>query len=255
MQLIPRYLLNNINIIIATDTGFQTEFFPVYTRQIKLYKGIENKIQFKLLNADQKPIDVSLYTPMFVAFDSNNKKIIEQNGIVDTIKGLFTVTISENVLLNIDKQFLRYNIYLVDSNNEKIITYTDNGFNNNSSIYVDDYAFPGPVESHEITRFIANEENWITESISAEPGINGNEALHTLAIYSNNYQGTVVIQVTLDNNVISNNNNNWANIATIAFTGNENTPIPYNFYGVFNYLRLKFDQNPTDKISKILVRN
>ena len=69
MQLIPRYLVNNTVTIVANDSGFITEFKPVYSRQIKVYRGIDNTIQFRLLNADQKPINVASYTPKFVAFD------------------------------------------------------------------------------------------------------------------------------------------------------------------------------------------
>ena len=67
MQLIPRYLFNNTITIIATEVGLQTEYRPVYARQIKIYKGIDNKIQFRLVNADQKPIATTSYTPKFLS--------------------------------------------------------------------------------------------------------------------------------------------------------------------------------------------
>ena len=60
MQLVPRYLVNNRIEIISNDAGFITEYRPVYQRQLKVYRGIDNKIQFRLLNADQKPINSNL---------------------------------------------------------------------------------------------------------------------------------------------------------------------------------------------------
>ena len=68
-QLIPRYLVNNRIQIVANDSGFITEYRPVYQRQIKIYKNIDNKLQFKILNADQKPLSISGYTVKFTAFD------------------------------------------------------------------------------------------------------------------------------------------------------------------------------------------
>ena len=53
MQLIPRYLVNNTIIIVTNETGFDTEYMPVYSRQIKAYRGIDNKIQFKIVNASK----------------------------------------------------------------------------------------------------------------------------------------------------------------------------------------------------------
>jgi hypothetical protein len=79
----------------------------MYQRQIKVYKGIDNVIQFRLLNADQKPINVSSYTPKFVAFDETKALVIEHDGSIQQLddssatRGMFTVTITENDLLNI----------------------------------------------------------------------------------------------------------------------------------------------------------
>ncbi len=78
MQLIPRYLVDNIITIVSSEQGLSTEMMPVYTRQIKVYKGIDNTIQFRLLNADHKPINIDLYRIMFVAIDDDGRKVIER---------------------------------------------------------------------------------------------------------------------------------------------------------------------------------
>jgi hypothetical protein len=109
MQLLPRYLVKNRTDIVANVAGFVTEYRPVYSRQLQVYKGIDNVLEFRLLNADQKPIDISTYTPRFVAFDENKNLIIEHDGVslqtsdstVITNKGLFSITVTENDLLNI----------------------------------------------------------------------------------------------------------------------------------------------------------
>ena len=123
MQLVPRYLVSNRTTIVVNETGFVTEYRPVYNRQLQVYKGIDNKIEFRVLNADQKPIDISAMTPKFIAFDENQKMVLEHDGTLITnddssnTRGLFQVTISENDLLNVKQQYLTYNIYLVDNNN------------------------------------------------------------------------------------------------------------------------------------------
>jgi hypothetical protein len=265
MQFTPRYLVNNRVAIIANDAGFVTEYRPVYSRQLKVYRGIDNVLQFRLLNADQKPVNVAAYTPKFVAYDENNTMVIEHDGTINQLddssasRGMFTVTITENDLLNVKQQYLKYNIYLVDSNSTKTLTYVDSHFDNNGTIFVDSYAFPGPKASYSVTSFTEDsgqagldDSVWYSESISAEAAINGNEALHTAAIYSDSYTGDVTVQATLENQI--GNDTNWADIATVSLSS-ESEPKPVNFNGVFTYLRFKTSANPADKISKILVRN
>ena len=72
-------------------------------------------------------------------------------------------------------------------------------------------------------------------------------------VYSNGYVGTITIQASLDNQI--ENDVDWADLQTLTFDGSETQPVPVNFTGVFNYIRLKASANPADKITKILIRN
>jgi hypothetical protein len=241
--------------------GFIVEYRPVYQRHLKVYRGIDNDVQFRLINADQKPINTTTYTPKFLAFDENNNLVIEHDGTVQddgssSTKGLFYVTITENDLLNIKSQYLKYVIYLVDSNNSKTLTYTDEHFDAAGIMYVDSQSFPGPRSTYSVTQFQQlsfDDMTWVSETLNAEPAINGNEALHTAAIYTDGYTGNITIQATLENQITG--TTDWADIETISFTGTESEPTPINFNGVFSYLRFKTDTNPANTITKILVRN
>mgnify|MGYP001168121025 CR=1 FL=1 len=196
----------------------------------------------------------------FKAFDDEKDQVLQYNATVQddgstkSTKGMFYVTITENDLLNIPAQFLTYNTFLVDSSNTKILTYAYSHFDANGVLKVSKDAFPSPADSLSVTTFteIAT-DIWTTEGINAEPAINGNEALHTAAFYSDGYVGDIVIQATLDNQLSS--TNNWADVATVTFTGNETDPVPQNYTGVFSYIRFKTTTDPANKITKILVRN
>jgi hypothetical protein len=260
MQIVPRYLVSNKSVVVANEAGFVTEYRPVYQKHIQIYKGIDNVLEFKVLNADQKPIDLIGYTPMFVAFDETNNMVIEHSGSIlqdsTAFKGIFSVTVSDNDLLNIKEQYLKYSIYLKDSNNDSVITYTDTHFGMNGIIHVSNEAMPGPRDTFNLETFLKVAEDdpfWTSEALNAGPGINGNEALHTAAVYTDSYIGDVIVQATLDNQVT--NQTQWADVATLTFTGLETTPEPVNFNGVFSHLRFKATANPADKITKILVRN
>ena len=264
MQLIPRYLVNNRTTLLANEAGHITEYRPVYSRQIKVYRGIDNVLEFRVLNADQKPIDVSTYTPKFQAFDENQNLIIEHDGVIIqdgdsseiTNKGLFKITITENDIINVKQQYLNYNIHLVDSNNNSVITYSQAHFDGCGVIYIDTCMYPGPSETYSITQFteVTEEDSyWASETLDAQPGINGNEALHTAVVYTDGFVGNFVVQATLDNQITG--TTDWSDIRTLTFTGNEVQPLPINFNGVFSYLRFKTTADPANKITKVLVRN
>jgi len=258
-MLIPRYLVSNRTIVIANEVGFITEYRPVYKRTLSVYKGIDNNLEFQVLNEDQKPVGLTGYEVKFVAFDENNNLVLEKTGTtLIANKGLCSVLISENDVLNLQQQYLSYNIYLVDSSNTKTLTYTDVHYGNSGTIFLSSDAFPGPSASLEVNQFqllSVNSFEYASEAIEAQPGINGNEALHTVAIYTDGYAGTVTIQATLQNQLSGSDSDMWADIAEVSFLGSETEPTPVNFNGVFSYLRFVTDNDPTNTIPKILVRN
>jgi hypothetical protein len=263
MQLAPRYLVKNRTTIIADVAGFITEYRPVYSRQLQVYRGIDNVLEFRVLNADQKPVNISSYTPKFQAYDEDKNLIIEHNGVLITgddsaaSRGLFKVTVTDNDLINVKEQFLSYSIHLVDNTSlEPVITYSSSHFENNGVIHVSSDAYPGPRSTTLVSTFLEVSEQipfWTSEEINAQPGINGNEALHTAVVYTSSYIGDLIVQATLDNSVTE--STNWADITSLTFSGTETEPTPINFNGVFSFLRFKATANPADKIIKILVRN
>jgi len=258
-MLTARYLVSNRTAIIANDVGFAVEYRPVYKRTISVYKGIDNDLEFQILNRDQKPVSLSGYEIKFIAFDEDKNLILEKDAeVLISNKGLCKVIVGDNDLLNVKQQYLSYNIYLVDSNNDKKLTYTDVHYGNSGSIFVSSEAFPGPRDTYQVSQFqreTINEPEFISETLEAQPGINGNEALHTAAIYSSGYAGTVTVQATLQNQITGNNTDIWTDISTVTFTGAETEPVAVNFNGVFSYLRFRTSVTPVNTIEKILVRN
>ena len=172
MQLVPKYLLNNSVSLIANLAGEVTEYRPVYTRNINVVRGIDNTIQFNVLNADQKAVSIlNTYTPKFKAYDENNRLVVERDGTVietaTTKKGHFTVTITENDLLNLPAQYLSYTVFLENSStNAKTILSSGTNFNNRGTIQIQAEEFPGPIDSDSISTFTedmaikAKKEEW-----------------------------------------------------------------------------------------------
>ena len=230
----------------------------MYSRQITVYKGIDNVIEFRLLNADQKPIDVTGYEPRLVAFNDEGSAVIEHAGeVIDdssaACRGVFTMTVSEQKLLDIPQQYLNYNIYLVDSFGNRMLTYSHSNFDNSASIFVSGDAFPGPRPTVEVTTFQVeshNSEVWYSEMAQVYPANNSVDRTHSVVVYSNGFTGDVVVQATLDNTTID---AVWSDVATVNFDGCETEPTHTALTGAFTFLRFKTTTDP-EPIEKILVR-
>ena len=259
MQLVPRYLVKNKVNIISNTAGLLTEYRPVYQRTIKISRGIDNVIQFKLLNADQKPVTIT-QTPVFVAFDDNRRQIFEKecdvldDGSTRNTLGVFTVTITDTDLLDVPQQYLKYNIYLTDNTGNKSITYANTDFSSAGIIYVDGTSYPGPTPNHLIDRFYHVEDYWVaggdaTDSINVLSETANTNVIHTIVVYPNGYTGTLTVQGTLDGSP----GINWFDIDVVNITGTD--LIPLNFTGSYTFVRFKLDNDPTDNTPHIVLRN
>lgn len=262
MQLLSRYLLHNRITIILNETGHVTEYMPVYNRPLEIYKGIDNTIQFYLLNADQKPVDCSDKRVRFVAYDENDFPFLELNATPvklddSTIrKGLFEVFIPNNDLLMVDPQYIRYWISIVDFDNRETLTFNDTHFNNPGlgKISQSLKPQPTPVKKLEFIKKPNTDGCWYTNHISLDPHLNSNSALHTCVFYPNGYKGKLAIEVTLENS-ISDVNTIWSQVGDIIeFDGDETQPIPVNIYGVYHFIRFKVNHNPLNTFKQILIR-
>ena len=259
MQLTPRYLVDDKTILVANlANGTTTEYRTVYAKNLKLYRGIDNTLTFEIKNNDQKPVSIlNTYTPKFVAYDESNTQVLEKTGtIIETTtpsyKGQFTVAVTETDLLDVKDQYLTYAVYMIkDSDDSKVITYSNSHFEMTGTIELSSGAFPGPKESYSVQTFTESETDvYLSEKVEAHPALNGNTALHTVAIYgSTDFDGTVTIQGSLEDQ----NPANWADLSSASYS-NPTTPQYQNFNGVFSWLRIKYEKT-SGSIDKVLIRN
>jgi len=149
MQKISTYLYKNRYQLVADLAGFLTEYKIVYQRQIKVYKGIDNTIEFDVKNADQKRIDLSTLDE-----DSIQMNVMDHNGYAlpnspylitpldqETLKGIASVTIPAVDIADIDDQFLTFSVSAAQDS-VPVLLYGDTKFGAAGVIELIGTAFP-----------------------------------------------------------------------------------------------------------------
>ena len=266
MQTVSRYLLNNV--VNVYQNGYHGRNSKVYDRQIKLYKGVSNPLTFTFKNEDQKAQDVTSRTFEFNLIDSESKKsvltrnlTILDDGSTFSTKGTASITITEGDLLGLNAKFYTYSIRQINSDASKTVTFADTAYNSAGTVELVDGAYPDLIDSEIISSFTSSTGplTKTSSAIEAYPGNNNNKALHTIAVYTTGFSGSLRIQGTMDLNPTD------SSYFTITADG-QSSPLTfsnstgvtyYNFIGVYQNIRFSWgnDSGNTGTIDKILYRH
>ncbi len=258
MQTVARYLINQL--VIAYISGYHGRNSKVYDRRLTLHRGVSNPISFTFKNEDQKAQDITSKTYEFNMIDSESKKavltktltVLDDGSTVST-KGDASCTITEGDLLPLDAKFYNFAVREVKSDGSREVTYSDTGYAAAGTVEILDGAYPEFVPSTSISTFTLSTDTFTSGAITGRPGINNNQALHTIAIYPKNFLGTVTVQGTMETTPTS--DNDYFDITSSSLDGSSNVST-LNFTGVFQNVRFKAVRNTgtTGRIDKILYR-
>ena len=266
MQTVSRYLINQL--VIAYVSGFHGRNSNVYDRRLTLHRGVSNPVNFTFKNEDQKAQDITSKTYEFNIIDSESKKavvtktltILDDGSTVST-KGDASCTITEGDLLPLDAKFYNFAVREVKSDGSREVTYSDTGYAAAGTIELLDGAYPQFVDSTRVSTFTTGGPlGFKSGVIDARPGINNNKALHTIAIYPKNFQGSWRVQATMS---ASPSDSDFFDItldgessSTVSYILPTSQLYQYNFTGVYHSVRFVWgnDTGNTGVIDKILYR-
>jgi hypothetical protein len=243
----------------------------VYDRRLTLHRGVSNPVSFTFKNEDQKAQDITAKTYEMNVIDTETKKsvitktltILDDGSTVST-KGDASCTITEGDLLPLEAKFYNFAVREVKSDGSREVTYADTGYSAAGTIELLEGAYPEHVASTAITNFTITADSKslanTSSTIDAKAGINNNKALHTIAVYTKDFTGSLKVQGTMA--TTPSTVNDWFNIiledqANSTNTFTSSTAVTnFNFTGVYQNIRFTWDNDPdnTGLIDKILYR-
>lgn len=249
---LPVYLYTNLfEVILDLDNNNRINQV-MYQRDLKLQKGVNNKVQIQFKNSDQKLINVSTSSFKFVLFDTvNQRNLIEKSvtilddGITRALRGLGEVVFTESELQACESTYYKMGVKALDTDGSYVPTYANTYYGVGATIEVRNDLYPTLVPSQETTTFsmyynadqTALRYEYYTGNLNAYPEFKSNTALHTAAIYMTGYKGRVIVEGTLETSPTT-----FGQYAIIKDTTyNSFTGIDYyNFNGIFSKIRIRY---------------
>lgn len=273
MQFNPVYLYpNKLDVFTSPEGSWTTERYRrVYNRNLKLFRGVDNRIDIQVRNSDQKASNITGSVLVFNLISKDTKNLVLQKDFsdMDLTTGKVTVTISNAELLNIDNGFYSYSIVkevreTVDPTNYRVTSkfplYVDSQYGTVGVVEVLGDVYGEVSESLTVNTFnytnpfTVGEDNdpwYVSAIIDAEPKLNTG-SIHTFQFYSTNYAGTVTIQGNLDDQGASPRESKWVDVDTVDLTVESYK----NVTGKYNWFRIKHvpATDNVGTIDKILYR-
>lgn len=275
MQFNPVYLyVNKLDIFTTpTDTWSTERYRRVYNRNLKIFRGVDNRIDIQVRNSDQKASNIAGSTLVFNLVSQDTKDLVLQKDFtaMDLATGKVTVIVTAEELLDLDIGFYNYSIIkevrtTVDSTDytvtSKMPLYMDSQYDTvgtleitgdvygdvSNSVNVSTFNYTNP-----FTQGATQPAPWyVSEIIDARPNTSPAYPIHTFQFYTTNYTGTVEIQASLDAQGATPRETKWATVATVDLL----TERYKNVTGKYNWFRVKHIPalNNTGTVDKILYR-
>jgi hypothetical protein len=261
MQKISSYLYPNRIVLLADLAGFTVEYTNVYQRNVNLYKGIDNTLEFDVKNPDQKRIDLDGYDLVFTMMDTEGNQIIQKPMENLTTKGLAKVVITAAELMNLKHEFFKFSVY-ADDGASQLLLYGDTRFGAKGTIELKGDVMPTPQPDRVCTLFSTMTDelghtHWTSDVLTAQTYAAIPATTTTMAIYVTGLTGTIEVQATLNANV---NDAIWSTIESINATPAD-TIINRTYVGMYNWFRLKYTNGSTvyapvaGSVDKFIVRS
>jgi hypothetical protein len=258
MQVLPVYLYqNNLVVTLDLDPTVRGDNRIMYQRDLKIQKGLKNKIRVQFKNSDQKSVPVNDSRFVFSMYDNNSQQLVLERDLeildqgTTSTRGLSQLTITESDTIDLPKSSYTFSIKQVDSDGTYLPTYSNSYYGVSGTLHLLNDINPVLKPSKVIDNFLYsyNDTTQLYEfksrAIPANPEFNSNSALHTVAVYMTNFRGQVIIKATLNNN--PDDLAYYATVDTLYYDGFDGVDYA-NFNGIYSYIQIVYipDQGPGD---------
>ncbi len=268
MQLIPVYLYpNKIDVFTNSISDWKTERFrQVYQRNLKIYRGVDNRIDIQVKNLDQKPYDITGFNLLINIVEPETQELLLQKEceIKSLSQGKIYARLSADDLLLINPGHYQYSLIKetrnnVDSTDYTVVSreamYLDSQYGTIGTIEVYGNVYGEPKPSIVIKEFredISQEgiepTIYYSSIIDARPQLSTAATVHTFRFYMTDYNGEVIIQGSQNEGA---NPFDWEDITTYDVVSSD---LQYaTVTGKYNWLRIKHTPGKVTSVAEFVI--
>jgi hypothetical protein len=252
MQLGSVYLYpNRLSVYTNLNSWLSERNRAVYNRNLKIYRGVDNRLEFRVKNSDQKPQSVQGKNFVFNLVSRDNAALaIRQDCVIDNAaEGRISVTIPTVSMDELEPGFYEYSLVYetrqaVSENQYKVLdkspAYVDSQYGVMAIIEVLANVEGEPPATTEIREFSKYVQPWHDEDyfdsgvIFTGSQLVNYSSVHTFQFYFTDYTGRVMIQGSIDE---GGNPQTWTDLQTIEYIGADREYT--NVIGKYNYFRVR----------------
>ena len=266
MQTISVYLYPN-QVQVYTNSfaePLSERYRRVYNHNLKVHRGVDNKLDFRVMNSDQKKTNIGTASVVFSLIGKETQELILKKDCIiqDSTEGILYTILSQSELMDIQPGFYQYSLYAETRTVNADDTYTviskkplymDSQYGALSTIEIHGDVSGEPIDSTAVTKFAEHgvyTENhyYISELINASPQLTVPQSWHTFQFQMSNYTGNIVIEGSQST---GGSPHVWA--AIIDFDLAEQNSHYENVQGKYNWFRIKHTPYKTSSIATFTV--
>ena len=235
------YIYQQKQTVLISDTSgayFDRRWQPVYAKNLKINRGVDNVILFEFINQDQKPVNISGSTITFHLISQDGESALLSKDLValNSTFGRAKVTLTEEELDIIDSQPANWSLERASGNLYE-------------AVFVDDYAGArgvADVVDSVYPDFVPSKTMGVPDYVVQQA--DSPNRVHTSAVYTGD-QDLVTFQIDFDNftgNVKAQGSDSqlgpWYDIGNQTVYRNQNTRSHINVDGAHGFIRLELNQ-------------
>ena len=246
----------------------KTRNAPMNNRILKVYKGVDNTINFDVKNEDRKPVKLTSQIIQANLVNHQNKKLIFSRTckVEDDHAGKVQLTILDSDVAGIDEGL--YDLAFTYTNHEGSTKplFTDHNDKQTATIQILDGSLPKLSSTVIVNSFAidpqnngkTNEDQMYSSGYAGDAQSNDSNGLHTFAAYTTAFTGKLYVDGTLD--AYADSSAGWFPVrigsVTDYVTFSAHTGItPFNFSSNIMWVRFSFlADSGTSGVDKILYR-
>jgi len=168
----------------------------VYSRNLKIHKGVDNQLQFQFINQDQKPVNITGKTLTCRLMSYDGSEILLQKSLTPLlpVTGIATLEVTTNETLGMDTALCYYSISIPDGAFEYPVFVDDNS-GGRGIINITDSILPKYVKSMDLG-FLAHSAPTIEMPVTyfSETYRGKDASNYTVQLVFDGFIGTINIQ-------------------------------------------------------------